>query len=120
MNELKQRMGFDKIYVINLARRPDRRIRIESALNYLRLDYEIFDAIDAKKINDSYIQSLGIALIPNYLDPYHKRPLNFGEIGCFLSHYFIWKDVCITQNRSFNFLNFFLIIRWSKMAIKRF
>ena len=90
------RMGFDKIYVINLARRTDRRVRVESALKDLRLDYEIFDAIDAKKINDSYVQSLGIALIPNYADPYHKRPLNFGEIGCFLSHYFIWRDVCIS------------------------
>ena len=90
-----RKLGFDKIYVINLARRRDRRERIEAALSDLGLHYEIFDAFDAKKINDSYIHSLGIALIPNYLDPYNQRPLNFGEIGCFLSHYFIWQDVII-------------------------
>jgi collagen beta-1,O-galactosyltransferase len=27
------------------------------------------------------------------LDPYYKRPIKRGEIGCFLSHYWIWKQV---------------------------
>lgn len=27
-----------------------------------------------------------------YRDPFHKRSMSFGEIGCFLSHYRIWED----------------------------
>ncbi|KAL1456412.1 hypothetical protein WDU94_001143 [Cyamophila willieti] len=32
-------------------------------------------------------------MLPGYADPYHKRPMKKGEIGCFLSHYKIWNDV---------------------------
>ena len=85
---------YDKIYIINLERRNDRRERIEAALNELDIEYQIFNAIDAKKINETYIASLGIKILPNYKDPYHDRSLNYGEISCFLSHYFIWKEVC--------------------------
>jgi collagen beta-1,O-galactosyltransferase len=88
------KLVYDKIYIINLERRHDRRERIEAALNELNIEYQIFNAIDAKKINESYIESLGIKILPNYKDPYHDRSLNYGEISCFLSHYFIWKEVC--------------------------
>lgn len=87
------KLVYDKIYIVNLERRNDRRERIEAALNELNLEYQIFNAIDAQKINESYIESLGIRILPNYKDPYHDRSLNYGEISCFLSHYFIWKEV---------------------------
>ena len=93
----KTKLGFDKIYVINLERRGDRRMRISESLNALNVEFKIFNAIDAKKMDDNYINSLGIKLVPDYTDPYHERPLNFGEIGCFLSHYFIWKEVCLNE-----------------------
>lgn len=32
-------------------------------------------------------------MLPGYKDPYHGRPLTKGELGCFLSHYNIWKEV---------------------------
>uniref|UniRef100_I3LWE5 Glycosyl transferase family 25 domain-containing protein n=2 Tax=Marmotini TaxID=337730 RepID=I3LWE5_ICTTR len=32
-------------------------------------------------------------MLPGYRDPYHGRPLTKGELGCFLSHYNIWKEV---------------------------
>jgi collagen beta-1,O-galactosyltransferase len=31
--------------------------------------------------------------LEGYEDPYLKRPLKLGEIGCFLSHYYIWEEV---------------------------
>lgn len=40
---------------------------------------------------------MGITFLPNYADPYHKRPMTMGEVGCFLSHYNIWKKM-IEQN----------------------
>lgn len=43
--------------------------------------------------NISDINSMGIHMLPGYNDPYHGRPLTKGELGCFLSHYNIWKEV---------------------------
>ena len=52
-----------------------------------------------RKMNDSYIEKLGIKMLPGYLDPYKHRVLTKGEIGCFLSHYFIWEDVSTVQQQ---------------------
>lgn len=89
----KTKLGFDQIYIINLERRPDRKERIESALDDLNLSFKMTKAVDGRKIDEDYIASLGIKVIPGYKDPYHDRSINYGEIGCFLSHYFIWKEV---------------------------
>lgn len=44
-------------------------------------------------MNVSEVQAMGIHMLPGYSDPYHGRPLTKGELGCFLSHYNIWKEV---------------------------
>jgi collagen beta-1,O-galactosyltransferase len=87
------KIGFDQIYIINLERREDRRKRMEQTLDELNLSYNMTKAIDGKKIDENYLKDLNIKIIPGYKDPYSDRSLNYGEIGCFLSHYFIWKDV---------------------------
>lgn len=46
-----------------------------------------------RQLNDTYLTKIGAKQLDGYLDPYHKRPMKMGEIGCFLSHYFIWKEV---------------------------
>ncbi|XP_017304196.2 glycosyltransferase 25 family member-like [Diaphorina citri] len=46
-----------------------------------------------RKLNDTSLADLGITMLPGYADPYHKRPMKKGEIGCFLSHYNIWNEV---------------------------
>lgn len=89
----KSKLNFDQIYVINLERRTDRRDRIEATLNELNLNFKLFKAVDAKQMNEEYLKQLGVGILPNYVDPYSGRPMNYGEIGCFLSHYFIWKEV---------------------------
>ena len=48
-----------------------------------------------RQLNDTYLNKIGVKQLEGYLDPYHKRPMKMGEIGCFLSHYFIWKEVRI-------------------------
>ncbi|CAC5370557.1 GLT25D [Mytilus coruscus] len=40
-----------------------------------------------------YLDHAGVTLLPGYLDPDLQRPMTFGEVGCFLSHYNIWKDI---------------------------
>jgi collagen beta-1,O-galactosyltransferase len=90
----KTKFGLDEIYVINLVRRPDRRERLQSTFDILNISVRFFDAIDGKyTIDQAYLERLNIRLLPNYEDPYNRRPINYGELGCFFSHYFIWEDM---------------------------
>ncbi|XP_064163078.1 procollagen galactosyltransferase 2 [Anguilla rostrata] len=90
-------MGFDEIYLINLRRRPDRRDRMLWALNELEIDVKVVDAVDGGALNSSEIKLLGVDLLPGYYDPFSGRTLTKGEVGCFLSHYFIWKEMVDMQ-----------------------
>lgn len=83
----------DKIFVINLERREKRRIYMMQACELLNLHCEFVKAVDGKKIDKQYLIENKIQAMKKYLDPYHKRPLTYGEIGCFMSHYNIWLDV---------------------------
>lgn len=87
------KLGFDQIYLINLVRRPLRRERMHSAFKILGIEAKTMDAVDGKQLNSTYLRKLDIEMMEGYADPYHDRPLTMGEIGCFLSHYFIWEDV---------------------------
>ena len=69
----KTKLGFDQIYVINLARRTDRRERIESALNDLNLSFNMTQAVDSRSLNEDYLRELNVNVVPNYVDPYHHR-----------------------------------------------
>ncbi|XP_077970320.1 procollagen galactosyltransferase 2-like [Styela clava] len=86
-------LGFDKIYMINLKRRTDRRIRMKKCLRMQGIDYTVFEAIDSKNLNTTYLRKMGIDMLPGYVDPFRERGLTRGEIGCFLSHFTIWNEV---------------------------
>lgn len=85
-------LSVDQIYVINLRRRPERKKRMMKCLNMLRIKAKFWHATDGKELNEAYLQKFGIRSLDGYVDPYHKRPITFGEIGCFLSHYRIWEE----------------------------
>ncbi|XP_061701911.1 procollagen galactosyltransferase 1 [Syngnathoides biaculeatus] len=87
------KMGFDEVFMINLRRRSDRRERMLRALHEQEIDCKITEAVDGKALNSSDVQAMGIHMLPGYSDPYHGRPLTKGELGCFLSHYNIWKEI---------------------------
>ncbi|XP_028828060.1 procollagen galactosyltransferase 1 [Denticeps clupeoides] len=87
------KMGFDEVFLINLARRADRRERMLRTLRELEVGCKVTAAVDGKALNISQIAALGIKMVPGYNDPYHGRPLTKGEVGCFLSHYNIWKEI---------------------------
>ncbi|MCI4377920.1 hypothetical protein PGIGA_G00208690 [Pangasianodon gigas] len=95
----KDRMAFDEIYIINLMRRMDRRERMLRTLDVLGIEVTLTDAVDGKALNSSQLQVLGIEMLPSYQDPYSGRVLTKGEIGCFLSHYNIWKQVVERKQR---------------------
>ncbi|XP_062891934.1 procollagen galactosyltransferase 1-like [Mobula hypostoma] len=87
------KMGFDEVFLINLKRRPKRRMRMLRSLYEQEIACEIFDAVDGRAFNSSQIKELGITMLAEYQDPYSGRPLTKGELGCFLSHYNIWKEI---------------------------
>ncbi len=88
------KLGFDNVYMINLERRSDRRSNMEAILKELNVDYEWVKAVDGKAtLSDSYVRQNNIKMMEDFSEPYHGRPLKLGEIGCFLSHYNVWRDV---------------------------
>ncbi|XP_012266997.2 glycosyltransferase 25 family member [Athalia rosae] len=89
----KDTMGMDKIFMINLLRRPERRVRMNRCFKELGILAETIDAVDGRMLNESTLKERGVKMMPEYADPYHRRPMTMGEVGCFLSHYSIWKKV---------------------------
>lgn len=87
----KDRVSLSRIYMINLWRREERREKMLLNFEALGLDVEHFPAADGKLMDEEYLKKMNIQFLPGYSDPYSKRPMTMGEIGCFLSHYFIWE-----------------------------
>ncbi|XP_043075611.1 procollagen galactosyltransferase 2 [Puntigrus tetrazona] len=95
----KDTMAFNQVYLINLKRREDRRDRMLRSLEVLGIDVTITEAVDGKALNSTQLRALGIEMLPGYKDPYSDRVLTKGEIGCFLSHYNVWKKVVELQQQ---------------------
>lgn len=77
---------FDKIFVINLERRPDRLEKIKELSNKIEFEYDIFPAVDGKKIDrDELIEGRKFQIESNEF----YRDINdyfLGQLGCILSH----------------------------------
>ncbi|KAL4002017.1 Glycosyltransferase 25 (LPS biosynthesis protein) family protein [Acanthocheilonema viteae] len=84
--------GVDKIYVINLERRNDRKAKMMELLKLMGFEYTWWKATDGHHLDSEPLYS-EIKFLPGYEDPYYKRPMKTGEVGCFLSHYRIWQEV---------------------------
>ncbi|XP_055964764.1 inactive glycosyltransferase 25 family member 3 [Sorex fumeus] len=87
------KMGFDEVFVISLARRPERRQRMLSSLWEMEIAARVVEAVDGRTLNGSTLRRLGVELLPGYQDPHSGRPLTKGEVGCFLSHHSVWEEV---------------------------
>nr|XP_033780957.1 procollagen galactosyltransferase 1 [Geotrypetes seraphini] len=91
--KVPDKMGLDEVFLINLKRRKDRRDRMLRALYKQQIACKIVNAVDGKAMNATQVDAMGIKMLPGYKDPYHGRPLTKGELGCFLSHHSIWKEI---------------------------
>ncbi|XP_043527347.1 glycosyltransferase 25 family member isoform X2 [Frieseomelitta varia] len=90
---IQDTLQVDKIYMINLLRRPERRNRMHKIFKELEIRAETIDAVDGSTLSLEDLKTLEIEIMPEYIDPYHNRPMTMGEIGCFLSHYIVWNKV---------------------------
>lgn len=83
-----------KIFLINLARRPDRLAHVQQQLAQLGLSFERFDAVDGATIGDTSSVDRDRFYLNN------KRQIALGEIGCAMSHRAIWQQM-VEQNLPF-------------------
>ena len=85
-----------KTFVITLGSRQDRLIAFDNA-NWQKVKFEEFAAIDGSKLTYSSLIADGFDTNKNWIDPINKTHISQGEVGCFLSHYLLWKK-CIDLN----------------------
>lgn len=64
-----------------------------STTQHATVKYDLLCLLSPRTLNSTQLRALGIEMLPGYKDPYSDRVLTKGEIGCFLSHYSIWKKV---------------------------
>ena len=92
-------MKIDKIYIINLVNRTDRYKSIKDMCNKLGPPFTEnirIEAVNGNSISDEEIYKL--LTMNSILSLYHNSHLDTdirskGAIGCYLSHYNIWKDM---------------------------
>lgn len=76
--------------IINLKRHTDRKKAMEYKIrNTCLKKYTFIEAVDGK--TDLHLYNFKI--MPNWIDPIDKQPINIGSIGCTLSHYKCWKYI---------------------------
>ncbi|AFX92362.1 putative procollagen-lysine 2-oxoglutarate 5-dioxygenase [Megavirus courdo11] len=84
-----------RTYVINLARRCDKRTHMiqefaKLSENRIELSHVFYDAIDGNNIE--HLSQFKFK-IPNWFDPNSGKAMTNGEVGCALSHYAIWLEI---------------------------
>lgn len=91
-------MIIDKIYLINLKKRQDRLIKVDTLLKSLGgifSNYKRIEAVYGNDLSEDEIKKLlSIKTQYNYNNPLLYEDIKtLGSIGCYLSHINIWKDV---------------------------
>jgi len=86
-------------FIINLSRCSEKKEKMIKKLSEIpELKYEFFNAIDGQEIDKNYLDNNGFELLNGWNDPFHKRKITKGEIGCTLSHYFVYQKAKDLKN----------------------
>jgi GR25 family glycosyltransferase involved in LPS biosynthesis len=95
----------NKVFLINLKRRTDRLAFFKENYN-LKLPLTIIEAVDGKTLNMQEL--LNNNFVNNYTLDIIKKPRQYhyeltheGSIGCYLSHYNIWKTLIKDKNENY-------------------
>lgn len=86
----------DNVFIINLARRPEKLQRVLQHLEQHQLSAKIVSAMDGDAVRcQNDVEALGARILPGYDAGHvnHNMPFTTGEVGCFLSHYTIWHHM---------------------------
>ena len=83
-----------KVLVLTLRRSTDRQARIKKALDDANIEFEFFWGVDGRQDKDPSLSM--------YDESKRMRskgkPMTPGQLGCFASHYNIWKK-CADENK---------------------
>ncbi|MCO6552041.1 MAG: glycosyltransferase family 25 protein [Gilliamella sp.] len=74
-----------KIFIINLEKESKKREKIKNECEKLKLNFELYNAVDGNSLSDSFIH--------NTVYDYPNNFLTKAEIGCALSHINIYKKI---------------------------
>jgi glycosyl transferase family 25 len=96
------------VYVINLATSTERWETTSNRLTELEISYERFEAVDGRKEP----HPLFTRYDDSQREKYRRKPLSGGELGCFASHFLLWKK-CVELNKPIVVLEDDLIINES-------
>lgn len=79
-------------FIINMSSKVDRKKHMLKQIRNLSNDFkvEFFEAIDGNNENELSKYKFKTA---QWFDPFNKKPLTKGEIGCALSHYILWEKI---------------------------
>lgn len=83
--------------VINLESRTDRLEAFKKNNPTLAAQARLMPAVDGKTYTYGKLLKEGYDTDKDWRDPILKRTLTWGEVGCFLSHYEIWKLVAESE-----------------------
>ena len=91
-----------KTFIVNLPRREDRKRLFNNTNRYFLRSDKIqaefaTDVFDGEEIEYADLQKLYFDTYKEWRDPIHGTHLTKGEVGCFLTHYHLWKK-CIQLN----------------------
>ena len=89
---------FDKIYVINLKRRPDKLANVMGELakhDVLgAIPTEVIEGVDGQsEINEEFLAANNYKVYDKWTDHWWGRATTKGEIGCAISHYKLWEKI---------------------------
>jgi len=79
-----------KVFVINLKQDDFKRDRAIKILNKLNVDFTIIEAIDGSLLELDYLNSLNAT----FIEKYRGFKLKNAEVGVYLSHLEIYKQIC--------------------------
>jgi len=85
-----------KTFVINLKGRKD-RLEAFKLNNLKHISFQRVEAINGYDIDYKKLTEMGFDTDHNWIDPILNTTISRGEVGCFLSHYALWKK-CIADN----------------------
>ena len=88
-----------KTFVINLKGRKD-RLEAFKLNNLKHISCQRVEAINGYDIDYKKLTESGFDTDHNWIDPILNTTISRGEVGCFLSHYALWKK-CILDNEPY-------------------
>ena len=89
-----------KTYIISLDSRQDRKDLFEETNNGKISTYQFVTGVDGRKTSYNLLRRLGYDTQYDWIDPILNSTLSKGEVGCFMSHYKLWKQ-CIKESAPF-------------------